>query len=105
MIVQMKIKESLKANVQQKGDEPIIEWLQNLQFRVDMITIVKEGLEKSKDKIKEEQERDFTLLRRLHTDSQTSGQRKGLVRIANMSKYFFDYVDRLADDPPTNQIE
>ena len=30
MIIQMKIKEALKAKILQKGDKPIIEWLQNL---------------------------------------------------------------------------
>ena len=80
----MKIKEALKTKILQKGDEPIIEWLHNLQFRVDMITMAKEGLQKTKDKIKDDKERDFKLLRGLHTDSRTSGQGKGLVEIVNL---------------------
>ena len=77
MIIQMKVKEALKAKTLQRGDEPLIEWIQNLQFMVDMITTAKEELQKIENKIKEEQEKYFRLLRGLHTISQTSGQWKG----------------------------
>ena len=37
MILQMKAKEVIEAKILKKGDEPIAEWLQSMQFRTKMI--------------------------------------------------------------------
>ena len=72
MIIQMKTQEALKDKILWRGNKPIVEWLQNLQFQADMISSAEEGLRKVEHKINEEQERNFKLLKGLYTNSQTS---------------------------------
>ncbi len=43
--------------------------------------------------MKKDQDGDYELLRGLHIDSQTSGQGKGIIRVAVMQKNFSSYVD------------
>ena len=44
MIIQMKAKEAIEAKVLKKGTEPLFEWLQSMQFKLEMIQGTEEGL-------------------------------------------------------------
>ena len=44
MIIQMKEKEAVEAKILKKGNEPLFEWLQGMQFKLDMIQEVEKGL-------------------------------------------------------------
>ena len=39
MIIQMKINEVVEENIFSKGDEPIVEWFQSMQFKSEMIMV------------------------------------------------------------------
>ena len=44
----MKDKEAMEENIMPKGDAPLFEWLQSMQFKSKMILAVDEGLKKIK---------------------------------------------------------
>ena len=69
MILQMKEKEAIEAKILKKGDEPIAEWLQSMQFRTEMILSAKKGLNEIESKVIEAQNRGFELIRELHIES------------------------------------
>ena len=54
MVIRIKVKEAVEAKILQKGDEPLFEWQQSLQFKAKMISAPGDGLQKTKVKIKEE---------------------------------------------------
>ena len=62
----MKEKEVVEAKILSKGNEPLAEWLQSMQFRSDMILSIEKGLKEIEDKVKETQNRGFELMRGLH---------------------------------------
>ena len=37
MVIQMKAKDAIEANILKKGNEPLNEWLQSMQFKLEMI--------------------------------------------------------------------
>lgn len=45
--------------------------------------------------MKKAQDRDYELLRGLHTDSQASGQGKGIIGVVIIQKNFSNYLDSL----------
>ena len=47
MIIQMKAKEAVEAKILKKGNEPLFEWLQSMQFKLEMIQLAKKGLMKA----------------------------------------------------------
>ena len=69
MIIQMKVKEAIEAKILKKGNEPLIEWLQSMQFKLEMIQEAEEGLKEMGEKVKKTQDRAFKLMQGLHTDS------------------------------------
>ena len=50
----MKTKEAGEAKILPKGDEPLFEWQQSLQFKAEIILVVEEGLKEIERKVKEE---------------------------------------------------
>lgn len=68
MITHMKNKEVVAAKIFPKGDKPLFEWLHSMQFKSKMIMAAEEGLKETKAKVKKDQDRDYELLRGLHTD-------------------------------------
>ena len=93
----MKAKNAVEAKILPKGNKPLAEWLQSMQFRSDMILSVEKGLQETKDKVKETQNRGFELMRGLHIDSQTSGQGKALIDVSVMKENFSRFLDSLID--------
>lgn len=91
----MKAKEVVKAKILKKGNEPLSEWFQSMQFKLEMIQEVEKGLKEIEEKIKRTQDRGFELMRGLHTDSQTSGQGKDFIRIEVMKSNFSTFLDNL----------
>lgn len=73
----MKAKESMEVIIPLRGDEPLFEWLNSMQFKSEMILVVEEGLREMEAKVKKDQDRNYELLRGLHIDSQVSGKVKG----------------------------
>ena len=49
----MKAKDDVEAKILSKGNEPLAEWLQNMQFRSEMILSIETGLKEMEDKVKE----------------------------------------------------
>ena len=52
MIIQMKEKEEIEEKILKKGNEPLIEWLQIVQFKLEIIQEAKEGLKDIGEKVK-----------------------------------------------------
>ena len=50
MIIQMKEKDTIEAKILKKGNEPLIEWLQSMQFKLDMIQEAEKGLKEIGEK-------------------------------------------------------
>ena len=61
-----------------------------------MILLAEKGLKEIEDKAKKTQDRGFKLTKGLHTDSQTSGQGKTLIRIDVMKENFSKFLDNLS---------
>ena len=93
MVLQMKTKEAIEAKILKKGDEPIAEWLQSMQFRTEMILLAEKGLKESENKVIEAQGRGFKIIRELHTESQASGQGKALIDVNLMKENFSEFLD------------
>lgn len=97
MVIQMKAKEVVEANIFSKGDEPLFEWLQSMQFKAKMIQSTEKGLKEIEDKVNETQDKVFELMKVLHVDSQTSSQGKVLIEINVMKEKFSRFLDSLFD--------
>lgn len=97
MIIHMKAKEAVEEKIFPKGDELLFEWLLSMQFKFEMILVVEEGLKETEAKVKKDQDRDYELLRGLHTNSQASGKGKGIGGVAIMQKNFSNYLDSLTE--------
>ena len=65
----MKVKDAMEVKILLEGNEPIVEWLQSMQFRSKIILFEEKGLKETKSKVNEAQNRGFELIRELHTDS------------------------------------
>ena len=50
MVIQMKDKEAVEAKILKKGNEPLNEWLQSMQFKLEMIREAEKGLRETGDK-------------------------------------------------------
>ena len=50
MVNQMKAKDAIEAKILKKGNEPLNEWLQSKQFKMEMIQEAKKGLREIGDK-------------------------------------------------------
>ena len=98
----MKIKEAVEAKILPKGDEPIVEWFQSMQFKSEMIMAVEEGLKETEAKAKE-QDRDYELMRSLHMNSQSSGQGKAIIGVTVMQANFTNYIDELTTMTSSHQ--
>lgn len=68
-----------------------------------MILAAEEDLKETEIKVKNEQERDYELLRGLHTNSQASGQEKGIVGVVFMQNNFTNYLDSLTEKSSDHQ--
>ena len=68
-----------------------------------MILLAKKGLKETKDKAKKTQDRGFKLMKGLHTDSQTSGQGKALIRIDVIKENFSKFYDNLSSVTSSSQ--
>ena len=90
----MKAKGTIKAKILPKGDQPLCEWLESMQFKFEMIMEEEKGLKEIEAKVKKDQDREYELLRGLHKDSQTSGQGKRIIGITFMQMNF-NYIDSL----------
>lgn len=66
-----------------------------MQFKLEMIQGAEEGLKEIKDKVKKTQDREFKLMKGLHTTTQTSGQGKALIGIEIMKNNFSMYLSNL----------
>ena len=54
IIIHMKVKEAIEVKILLKGDEPLVEWFQSMQFKSEMIMAVEEGLKETEAKVKKE---------------------------------------------------
>ena len=97
MVIQMKTKEVVEEKIMPKGDENLFEWQRSLQFKAEMISVAEDGLKETMRNFKEEQEKNYEFLKGLHTDSQTSGQGKGVVGVSLMQNNFSSYLDNLIE--------
>ena len=50
MVIQMKAKEEIEAKILKKGNEPLNEWMQSMQFKLEMIREAKKGVRETGDK-------------------------------------------------------
>ena len=73
----------------------MFEWLQSMQFKFEMMMAVEEGLKEIEAKVKKDQDREYEILRGLHTYSQTSGKGKRIIGITIMQMNFSNYIDTL----------
>ena len=108
MIIQMKVKDVIEAKILKKGNEPLIEWIQSMQFKLEMIQEAKKGLREIGDKAKKTQDKAFKLMRRLHTESQTSGQGNFFIDVEVMKNKFsthFSNLSRMASSSQNRVIE
>jgi hypothetical protein len=96
MIIQMKSKEAVEAKILKKGNEPLFEWLQGMQFKMEMIKEAEEGLKEIENKVKRTQDRAFELMKGLHYEPQTSGQGKALIGIEVMKNNSSVYLSNLS---------
>ena len=103
MIIQMKAKDAIEAKILKKGNEPLIEWLQCMQFKLEMIQQAEEGLKEIGEKVTKSQDRAFELMQGLHTESQTSGQGKTLIGVEVMKNDFSTYLNNLSRMTSSNQ--
>lgn len=103
MIIQMKSKEAVEAKILKKGNEPLFEWLQGMQFKIEMIKEAEEGLKETENKVKRTQDRAFELMKGLHSKPQTSGQGKSLIGVEVMKKNFSVYLSNLSSMAPNSQ--
>ena len=62
MVTQMKTKDAVEAKIMKKGNEPLNEWLQSMQFKMEMIQEAEKGLREIGDKVKKTQDRAFKLM-------------------------------------------
>lgn len=62
MIAQMKAKDAIEAKILKRGNEPLNEWLQRMQFKMEMIQEAEKGLRETGDKAKKTQDRAFELM-------------------------------------------
>ena len=53
MVLQMKTKDAVEVKILPKGNEPLAEWLQSMQFGSKMILSIEKGLKKMKNKVNE----------------------------------------------------
>ena len=74
-----------------------------MQFKLEMIPLAEKGLKEIEDKAKKTQDRGFELMKGLHTDSQTSGQGKALIRIGVMKDNFSKFLDNLSSVTSNSQ--
>ena len=44
MVIEMNAKEAVEAKILKKGNEPLFEWLQSMQFKLEMIQLAEKGL-------------------------------------------------------------
>ena len=58
----MKVKDAIEEKILKKGNEPLIEWLQSVQFKLEIIQEAKEGLKEIGEKVKKTQDRAFKLM-------------------------------------------
>ena len=58
----MKAKDVVEAKNLKKGNEPLNEWLQSMQFKLEMIQEAEKGLRETWDKAKKIQDRAFELM-------------------------------------------
>ena len=66
-----------------------------MQFKSEMIMVAEEGLKETESKEKKEYDRDYELMRGLHTNSQSSGQEKVIIGVTFMQENFTNYIDEL----------
>ena len=57
MIIQMKAKDAVETKILKKGNEPLNEWLQSMQFKLEMIQEADRGLRETWDKAKKAQDK------------------------------------------------
>ena len=62
MVIQMKEKDAVKAKILKKGNEPLNEWLQSMQFKLEMIQEAERGLRETWDKATKAQDKSFELM-------------------------------------------
>ena len=62
MIIQMKAKEVVEAEIFPKGDKPLFKWLQSMQYKLEMILVVEKGLNEIEHKVKKVQDKGFKLM-------------------------------------------
>lgn len=74
-----------------------------MQFKLEMIQEAEEGLKEIGEKVKKIQDREFTLMRGLYTDSQTSGQGKSLFGVELMKNKFSTYFNNFFGMTSRNQ--
>ena len=92
----MKAKDAVEAKILKKGNEPLNEWLQSMQFKWEIIQEAEKGLRETWDKAKKAQDKSFELIRGLHTESQTSGQGKSFIDIDMMKNNFSMHLSNLS---------
>ena len=96
----MKAKE---AKILKKGNEPLFEWLQGMQFRLEIIQEAKKRLKETEGKIKKTQSRAFELLKDLHSEPQNSGQGEAPIGIEIMKINFSMYLSNLSGVSSSSQ--
>ena len=99
----MKEKEVVEEKILPKVNKPLFEWLQSMQFKLEMILLVEKGLKEIEDKEKKTQDKGFEVTKGLHTNSQTSGQGKALIRINVMKENLSKFLDSLSSVSSSNQ--
>jgi hypothetical protein len=103
MIINMKAKEAVKAKIFPKGDEPIFEWFQGIQFKTEMLIAAEQGMQQTERTFQEEITRSLELLKGLHAKSQSSGTGQAIVGVEKMKKSFSDYVGKLVLEASQHQ--
>ena len=103
MIIQMKEKEVVEENILKKGNEALFEWIQGMQFKLEMIQEAEKGLKEIEDKVRKTQDRVFELMKGLHYEPQTSGQGEAPIGIEVMKNNFSMYLSNLSGMASSSQ--
>ena len=96
MVIQMKAKEAVEAKILKKGNEPLNEWLQSMQFKLEMIREAEKGLRETGDKGKKRKDRNCKHGKYADWLQIASGKGKSFINVEVMKNNFSTHLSNLS---------